>query len=121
MDVESSKGVGVTRQNEPDQRVFFFGNSGAEGNADMKEVLGGKGANLAEMAGLGIPVPPGFTVSTAVCREFYENNRNLPEDVKSSVLENLAKVEKDLGKKFGDVSNPLLVSVRSAQGLVCLG
>lgn len=97
----------------PEKMVYFFSKDQTDGNASMKNVLGGKGANLAEMTSLGLPVPPGFTISTEVCQSFYENNQTLPEELKASVLENLKKVESLLGKKFGDVSNPLLVSVRS--------
>jgi pyruvate,orthophosphate dikinase len=93
--------------------VYFFGNGKAEGNADMRLELGGKGANLAEMTNLGIPVPPGFTISTDVCRLFYENNRKYPTELKETVAKNVAKLEKAFGKKLGDSEDPLLVSVRS--------
>lgn len=93
--------------------VYLFGDGKAEGNATMKSILGGKGANLAEMSSLGIPVPPGFTISTEVCAEFYENDQKLPEHMKEHALKALAEVEKIIGKKFGDAKNPLLVSVRS--------
>jgi pyruvate,orthophosphate dikinase len=79
----------------------------------MKNILGGKGANLAEMTSLGLPVPPGFTISTEMCQVFYDNGEKLPEALKSKALEAMGEVEKLLGKKFGDTSNPLLVSVRS--------
>ena len=97
----------------PEKFVYFFSAQKTEGSAKMKNILGGKGANLAEMTSLGIPVPPGFTVSTEICRAFYENNQTLPELVKQHVKEALAQVEKVIGKKFGDETNPLLVSVRS--------
>ena len=93
--------------------VYFFGNGKAEGDATMRNKLGGKGANLAEMTNLGIPVPPGFTISTEVCKLFYDNNKSYPAKLKSEVAENLEKLEKALGKKLGDESDPLLVSVRS--------
>jgi len=93
--------------------VYFFGDGKAEGDAKMKEILGGKGANLAEMTNLGIPVPPGFTVSTDVCAAFYEKNRNYPEGLDAEVGEHLARLEKSMGKKLGDPIDPLLVSVRS--------
>ncbi|QQO07979.1 pyruvate, phosphate dikinase [Breznakiella homolactica] len=93
--------------------VFFFGEGKAEGDAKMKELLGGKGANLAEMTNLGIPVPPGFTVSTEVCAAYYENNRKYPAGLEEEVLATLAKLEKVMGKKLGDPDDPLLVSVRS--------
>ncbi len=97
----------------PDKFVYFFSAGKSEGNAGMKNILGGKGANLAEMTSLGLPVPPGFTISTEVCQAFYDNGEKLPEALKKKVLETMAEVEKLLGKKFGDVANPLLVSVRS--------
>ncbi len=93
--------------------VYFFGGSKGEGNAGMKNLLGGKGANLAEMAKLGVPVPPGFTITTEVCVHFMKNKRKYPAGLKEEVAKALAKVEKVMGKKFGDAANPLLVSVRS--------
>jgi pyruvate,orthophosphate dikinase len=93
--------------------VYFFGAGAAEGNMKMKDVLGGKGANLAEMAGIGLPVPPGFTVSTEVCTLFYKNKNKIPEAVRLEVEKNLKKLEKAVGQPFGDPKNPLLVSVRS--------
>lgn len=93
--------------------VYFFGPGKAEGRADMKEILGGKGANLAEMANLGIPVPAGFTISTEMCTIYYANKGKLPESLKDEVAKAMQKVEKVMGKKFGDPQNPLLVSVRS--------
>src|SRR5689334_5100886 len=93
--------------------VYFFGDGKAEGNAVMKNLLGGKGANLAEMTSIGLPVPAGFTITTEVCTEYYKNDRNYPAALKDEVAANLAAVEKLMGKKFGDAKNPLLVSVRS--------
>jgi pyruvate,orthophosphate dikinase len=93
--------------------IYFFGEGKAEGNGNMRELLGGKGANLAEMTAIGLPVPPGFTITTEVCTEFYKNNRNYPASLKAELQENLAHLEKVTGKKFGDEKNPLLVSVRS--------
>ncbi len=93
--------------------VYFFGGGKAEGNAKMKNLLGGKGANLAEMANLGVPVPPGFTITTEVCTHYYENKRRYPQGLKEEVAKAMAKVEKVMGKKFGDSKNPLLISVRS--------
>ncbi|MFA4910816.1 MAG: pyruvate, phosphate dikinase [Desulfobacteria bacterium] len=93
--------------------VYFFGSGKAEGNAKMKELLGGKGCNLAEMANLGIPVPPGFTITTEVCTAYYDNNGNYPEGLKAQVADNLTKIETAMGAKFGNEDNPLLVSVRS--------
>ncbi len=93
--------------------VYFFGNGQAEGRAEMKNLLGGKGANLAEMSSIGLPVPPGFTITTEVCTEFYKNDRQYPASLAAEVAANLKKVEELMGKKFGDPQNPLLVSVRS--------
>lgn len=93
--------------------VYFFGNGKAEGKAEMKDLLGGKGANLAEMTNLGVPVPPGFTISTEVCKSFYENNRKYPAELEVQLETNLKKLEKLMKKKLGDASDPLLVSVRS--------
>jgi pyruvate,orthophosphate dikinase len=93
--------------------VYFFGAGKAEGNKDMKTLLGGKGANLAEMAGIGLPVPPGFTVSTEGCGLFYKSKKKIPEAVRREVAKNLKKLEKAAGQGFGDPKNPLLVSVRS--------
>ncbi|MBL0224372.1 MAG: pyruvate, phosphate dikinase [Geobacteraceae bacterium] len=93
--------------------VYFFGNGQAEGRADMKNLLGGKGANLAEMSSIGLPVPPGFTITTEVCTEFYKNDQKYPESLTAEVAANLKQIEKLMGKKFGDPQNPLLVSVRS--------
>jgi pyruvate,orthophosphate dikinase len=93
--------------------VYFFGNGEAEGKADMKELLGGKGANLAEMDLIGLPVPAGFTITTEVCTSYYENNKKYPPELKADVESALARVEKQMGMKFGDKNNPLLVSVRS--------
>jgi pyruvate,orthophosphate dikinase len=97
----------------PKRRVYFFGNGRAQGRASMREVLGGKGANLAEMSRLGVPVPAGFTISTAVCTEFYAAGRRLPAGVKKEALTALAKVERVMDGRFGDAEHPLLVSVRS--------
>ena len=93
--------------------VYFFGGGKGEGNAGMKNLLGGKGANLAEMAKLGVPVPPGFTITTDVCVHFYQNKRRYPAGLKDEVAKALVKVEKVMGKKFGDPTSPLLMSVRS--------
>src|SRR5215510_14129677 len=93
--------------------VYGFGGGESGGDASMKALLGGKGANLAEMAKLGLPVPPGFTLTTEVCTEFYKNARAYPGELSAQVDAALAALEKKTGKKFGDVANPLLVSVRS--------
>jgi len=96
-----------------EKRVYFFGGGKAEGNAKMKELLGGKGANLAEMTNLGVPVPPGFTIATKVCREYYKSGGKWPKGLHKEVDQNLAKLEKAMNAKLGDPSKPLLVSVRS--------
>lgn len=93
--------------------VYFFGNGSAEGRADMKHLLGGKGANLAEMTNLGIPVPPGFTITTEVCDAYYKNNQQYPKGLSEEIEQNLSRLEKLMGAKLGDPDNPLLVSVRS--------
>ena len=95
------------------QWVYNFGNGTADGDAGMKELLGGKGATLAEMAGLGLPVPPGFTITTEVCTYYYDHEKTYPGDLKDAVAAALAKVEKGLGRTFGSTDKPLLVSVRS--------
>lgn len=93
--------------------VYFFGGKKAEGKAEMKALLGGKGANLAEMVNIGLPVPAGFTITTEVCTYYYKNNHKYPKELKPQVLAALKKVEKEMGAVFGDPKNPLLVSVRS--------
>jgi len=95
------------------KHIFFFNKGESEGNSSMKELLGGKGANLAEMAGLGIPVPPGFTLSTEVCRYYDEHDGSYPDSLSEELKGNMGRLEKATGKRFGDPSNPLLVSVRS--------
>ncbi|MCX6164005.1 MAG: pyruvate, phosphate dikinase, partial [Ignavibacteriae bacterium] len=97
----------------PKKYVYYFGGNKADGKANMKALLGGKGANLAEMVNIGLPVPAGFTISTEVCTAYYDNKKKYPKELKSQVLNALAKVEKQMGAKFGDKDNPLLVSVRS--------
>ncbi len=97
--------------------VYSFGGGKADGTAKMKELLGGKGANLAEMSTIGIPVPPGFTITTEVCASYYDRGKTLPEEVKPQVEAALARVEAEVGKKFGDAADPLLVSVRSGAAL----
>ena len=95
------------------QWVYSFGDGAADGDASMRNLLGGKGANLAEMSNLGLPVPPGFTITTEVCTAFYENDRDYPSGLKDQVTMALAQVGELVGKSFGDAQNPLLVSVRS--------
>src|SRR5690554_2481201 len=89
--------------------VYLF----QEGNGTMRELLGGKGANLAEMTNLGMPVPPGFTITTEACTKYYDDGEVISDDIKEEILENIKKLEELSGKKFGDKDNPLLVSVRS--------
>ena len=93
--------------------VYFFGGKKAEGGESLRNLLGGKGAGLAEMVNLGIPVPPGFTITTEVCTLFYDQGMKLPEGLKEEVLENLKHVEESMGMRFGDPKNPLLLSIRS--------
>ncbi len=93
--------------------VYYFGPSGSDGRASMRELLGGKGANLAEMSHIGLRVPAGFTITTEVCTYYYDHGRQYPPELKDDVAEALARVEQDMGKKFGDAENPLLVSCRS--------
>ena len=95
------------------QYIYSFSGGSSEGDASMKNLLGGKGANLAEMANIGLPVPPGFTISTEVCTHYYDNQKNYPKNLFEQDIPNaLHKIEDVLGKKFGDPENPLLVSVR---------
>ena len=89
--------------------VYLF----TEGNANMRELLGGKGANLAEMTNLGLPVPQGFTITTEACTQYYEDGRKINDEIKGQIAEYIGKMEDITGKKFGDKENPLLVSVRS--------
>ena len=102
-----------TKAAKSKRRVFYFGDGKADGAGNMKPLLGGKGANLAEMTRIGLPVPPGFTITTEVCNYFTEHNRTYPKGLEPEVDAALAKVEKSIGKKFGDKERPLLVSVRS--------
>lgn len=97
----------------PTKYVYYFGKGKAEGKAGMKSLLGGKGANLAEMTNIKLPVPPGFTITTEACNYYYANKKKYPAELKKQVEDALKKIEKDMGCKFGDSSNPLLLSVRS--------
>src|SRR5688500_12947522 len=92
--------------------VYYFGSGHADGSKEDKELLGGKGANLAEMTRIGIPVPPGFTITTAVCRHYLKTT-DFPQGLREQVAANLRRLEVDTGRRFGDPNNPLLVSVRS--------
>ncbi len=93
--------------------VYRFGNGAAEGRAEMRDLLGGKGAGLAEMSNLGLPVPPGFTITTEACTHFYKSQKSYPDELREQVRGGLVAIEKSLGARFGDAGNPLLVSVRS--------
>jgi pyruvate,orthophosphate dikinase len=93
--------------------LYYFGGKKAEGKAEMKELLGGKGANLAEMVNVGLPVPAGFTITTEVCTYYYKNKKKYPGELKKLVLQALKKIEKEMDAVFGDRTNPLLVSIRS--------
>src|ERR671910_2328132 len=93
--------------------VYLFGNKKADGDGSMKPLLGGKGANLAEMTRIGLPVPPGFTITTEVCTYYYDNKRTYPPELRGQMEAGIAALEKQTGKKFGDLRDPLLVSVRS--------
>ena len=93
--------------------VYNFGKSATDGNSSLWNLLGGKGANLAEMSGIGLPVPPGFTISTAVCKHFYDHDKTYPDALDQQVRSSIAKIEAETGTAFADTTNPLLVSVRS--------
>ncbi|MFM7161233.1 MAG: PEP/pyruvate-binding domain-containing protein, partial [Planctomycetaceae bacterium] len=93
--------------------VYFFGSGKADGKADMKSLLGGKGANLAEMTNIGLPVPAGFTITTEVCNYYYANGKQYPPELKAQVATALGQIEQAMGAKFGDLKNPLLLSCRS--------
>ena len=93
--------------------VYFFGDGRADGTGKMKELLGGKGAGLAEMTNIGVPVPPGLTITTEVCTLFYANGKKTPAEVDAQMITYLGKLEESIGKKLGDAKDPLLVSVRS--------
>ena len=99
------------------KRIYYFGAKLTEGNKDMRELLGGKGANLAEMTSIGLPVPPGFTITTASCAEYHDTGETLPADLLDSVYKNMQRLEKETGKSFGSSDNPLLVSVRSGSAV----
>jgi pyruvate, orthophosphate dikinase len=112
----NSKGA-ATSNGQPAKMIYYFGRTKTEGNGKQKLLLGGKGANLAEMTSIGLPVPPGFTITTEVCDLYYKSGRKLPAGLLEEVAKNVAMLEKELGKKFGDTANPLLVSVRSGAAM----
>jgi pyruvate, orthophosphate dikinase len=111
--VKTKRGSSMKVKKLSRKKVYFFGNGKAEGKGTMKNVLGGKGANLAEMTNLNIPVPPGLTITTDECIQFTKNGGKLNSALKKDVIEKMKRVEKVMGKQFGDVENPLLLSVRS--------
>src|SRR5687767_12082968 len=100
-------------QSRSSKYVYFFGGGKADGDRTMRDLLGGKGANLAEMTNAGLPVPPGFTISTDACRLYYELGRKVPANIDDEMIANVKKIEKAAGAQLGSVKNPLLVSVRS--------
>jgi pyruvate,orthophosphate dikinase len=110
-------GKGASSKASPAKMTYYFSKSKSEGKGLSKQLLGGKGANLADMCSIGLPVPPGFTITTECCGAYYEQGRKLPDGLMEAVKKNIAMLEKDLGKKFGDDKNPLLVSVRSGAAL----
>jgi len=112
-DLYPVKGAAVAPAEIDGKWVYYFGDGEADGRAEMRDLLGGKGANLAEMSAIGVPVPPGFTVTTGVCTYFYDHGRVYPSDLTDQVNTGLARIEATIGAKFGDPTNPLLVSVRS--------
>src|SRR5882757_436575 len=109
----SSQGAGSSSNGRATKMIYYFGRTKTEGNGKQKQLLGGKGANLAEMTSIGLPVPPGFTITTEVCDLYYKSGRKLPQGLMDEVARNVQTLEKELGKKFGDDADPLLVSVRS--------
>src|SRR5262245_57559705 len=109
----SESGAAASSNGHPPKMIYYFGRTKTEGNGKQKQLLGGKGANLAEMTSIGLPVPPGFTITTEVCDLYYKSGRKLPAGLMDDVAKNVAMLEKELGKRFGDTKNPLLVSVRS--------
>src|SRR5262249_11880539 len=98
---------------KPAKHVYFFGSGKADGDRTMKDLLGGKGSGLAEMTNAGLPVPPGFTITTEVCTIYYDEKGRIPASIDHEIAENLAKLEKAAGASLGSTENPLLVSVRS--------
>src|SRR5437016_4234795 len=95
------------------KNVYSFGGGAADGDGKMKDVLGGKGSGLAEMSRAGLPVPPGFTIATQVCNAYFDSGKQIPESVHAEIESALEKLEKQMGKRLGEASDPLLLSVRS--------
>src|SRR6476620_7625612 len=110
---KSSRPTVASSNGHPPKMIYYFGRTKTEGKGSQKQLLGGKGANLAEMTSIGLPVPPGFTITTEVCDLYYKSGRKLSAGLMEEVARNVSILEKELGKKFGDNANPLLVSVRS--------
>src|SRR5687768_3690991 len=112
-DTRVTKGAKVAKGAKTEKYVYFFGNGKADGDRTMKDTLGGKGAGLAEMTNAGLPVPPGFTISTDACNLYYELGQKLTPAIEHEILENRRKLETAAGATLGSADNPLLVSVRS--------
>src|ERR1041385_8332121 len=112
MESQHPNGQGQRRTRQK-RYVYAFGGGKADGEASLNWLLGGKGANLAEMAGLGLPVPPGMTITTEVCTYYYAHQRSYPPELPQQVSAGLKRIEKIMGRRFGDAANPLLLSVRS--------
>src|SRR6266851_3022835 len=109
----AKKATGKAKTSKAKKYVYFFGNGKADGNRNMKDLLGGKGAGLAEMTNAGLPVPPGFTISTEVCNIYYKEKSKIPAAIDREIGEHVRKLEKTAGATLGSSENPLLVSVRS--------
>src|SRR6266851_1258401 len=109
----AKKATGKAKTSKAKKHVYFFGNGKADGNRNMKDLLGGKGSGLAEMTNSVLPFPPGFTISTEVCNIYYEQNRKIPPAIDAEIAANVKKLEKAAGATLGSTDNPLLVSVRS--------
>ena len=115
--LKTAKANSSSKSAAPGKMIYYFGKTKTEGKGVSKQILGGKGANLAEMTSIGLPVPPGFTITTESCAGYYKNGHKLPPGLMEDVKKNVAVMEKELGKKFGDDKNPLLVSVRSGAAM----
>ena len=107
------KAAAKPRRASRSKMIYYFGKTRTDGGSEQKALLGGKGANLAEMTSIGLPVPPGMTITTEVCDLYYKNDKRLPETLMDEVSKYIGMLEKETGKKFGDEQDPLLVSVRS--------